>query len=70
LIQAPPVTGKKKTRSGLGLLALFLLGAALLWIFRDEISSRLGWNEKRKNPAQEKISEQERKKLDDILKKR
>ena len=67
---------KKKSGSGFLLLAFLLFCAFLLWFFWPEVTSWVERAEKKPAPAQtkgapkEKISEEERKKLDEILRER
>jgi hypothetical protein len=68
---------KKKTGSSkLVLLVLLLFWVGVLWFFWPELTSWLGWGEKKPAPAptksapKEKISEEDRRKLEEILKKR
>ena len=66
---------KKKTGSSkLVLLVLLLFCAFVLWYFWPEITSWIGWQEKKPAPAKqqrapkENISKEDRKKLEEILK--
>jgi hypothetical protein len=68
---------KEKRRSGrlVFVLAVLLLCAVALWFFWPEISWRMGWEEKKPVPratgqSKEKLSEEDRRKLDQLLKQR
>ena len=75
---ARTVKSKAKPRSDILLfaLAVVFVCAAALWFFWPEISWRLGGDEKKaaperaKGPAKEKIFEEDRRKLDELLKQR
>jgi hypothetical protein len=67
---------KRKGRKG-GLflvLAIVLFGLVSLWFFWPEISWRMGWDGKKPapgrstGPVKEKLSEEDRRKLDELLK--
>ena len=67
---------RKKVRGAVFLLVLLLFCGAALWFFWSELMSRLGWREKGLGPAparstaDEKIFEEDRRKLNELLKKR
>jgi uncharacterized membrane protein len=69
---------KKKGRRGVFLLALavVLFCAVALWFFWPEISWRMGWDGKKPSPARstgpakERLSEEDRRNLDRLLKER
>ena len=67
---------KKKGRGRILLLVLLLFCALSVWYFWPDLMSRLGWREKGFGPApapstaDEKISEAERRKLNELLRKR
>ena len=60
---------KKKTNRRLALLVLLFFSVVLLWYFWRDLARLAGWPAKRAAP-EEKISEQDRKKLEEILKQR
>jgi hypothetical protein len=63
-----------KKGSTILLLALLLFGAVGLWFFWPVLSPWLGWEKKKpvaarsESPPKEKIFEDERRKLDDLVK--
>ncbi|MGH7766894.1 MAG: hypothetical protein ACREQP_05520 [Candidatus Binatia bacterium] len=69
---------KQKSRSDILLLALAIVFvcAVGVWFFWPELSWRLGWDEKKASPgratgqAKEKLYEDDRRKLDELIKER